>query len=179
MRFTINLATRVYVDQRLVSQVCFAAIVLLLLLLSWNCFSALGNLDELRRLRADITTYEGRLNSRPSDVPEREYTRQLAEIAYYNGVIERKSFNWLGLLDKMEETLPEGVTLIALTPDTQTGEIKCEGRAHSFANIRAYLEKLDESRAFSEVLLLSHRDVELSDKVKGVQFTISCRTALK
>ena len=178
MRFTINLATRVYVDQRLVSQVCFAVIALLLLVLSWNTFVAFSNLGELHRLESDIATYEGRLNSRPKDVPEREYTRMLAEIGFFNGVIERKSYNWLGLLDQMENTLPEGVALVSLAPDTKTGMVKIDGRAHSFANLRAYLEKLDESRAFTEVLLLSNQDVSVSDKVKGVQFTISCRMAL-
>jgi len=179
MRFTINLATRVYVDQRLVGRVCFVVITLLLLVLSWNTFSVFSNLGELRRLRADIATYERRLNSRPKDVPEREYTRQLAEIDFFNGVIERKSFNWLGLLEQLESSLPEGVTLISLVPDTKIGEVKIEGRARSFANLRTCLEKLNESGAFAEVLLLSHHDVELSDKVKGVQFAISCRTALK
>jgi Tfp pilus assembly protein PilN len=71
------------------------------------------------------------------------------------------------------------VALVSLAPDTKTGEVKIDGRAHSFANLRTYLEKLDESKAFTEVLLLSHHDVALSDKVQGIQFTILCRTALK
>jgi type IV pilus assembly protein PilN len=179
MRFTINLATRVYVDHRLISQVCFAVIAVLLLVLSWNTFIAVSNLGELHRLKSDIATYEGRLNSRPKDVPEREYTRLLAEIGFFNGLIERKSFNWLELLDQMENTLPEGVALVSLAPDTKTGEVRIEGRAHSFANLRTYLEKLDGSKAFTMVLLLSHRDVAVNDKVQGVQFTISCRTALQ
>jgi type IV pilus assembly protein PilN len=179
MRFTINLATRTYVDQRLISQVCYAAIALLVLVLSWNCFVAFSNLGELRRLKSDITTYEGRLNSRPKDVPEREYTRLLAEIGFFNGVIERKAANWLGLLEQMENATPEGIVLVSLAPDTKTGEVKIEGRAHSFANLRSYMEKLDESNAFTQVLLLSNHDVAINDKAHGVQFTISCRMALK
>ena len=179
MRFTINLATRVYVDQRLVSRVCFAVIALLLLVLSWNGFLAYGNLGELRRLNSDIALYEGRLNSMPKDVPEREYTRLLAEIGFFNGLIERKSYNWLGLLEQIENTLPEGVALVSLAPDTKTGDVKIDGRAHSFANLRTYLEKLDESKAFAEVLLLSHHDVAFGDKVQGVLFSILCRTASK
>jgi len=179
MRFTINLATKVNVDQRLVSQVSFAVIALLLLALSWNTFIAFSNLGELHRLEADTATYQGRLNSRPKDVPEREYTRMLAEIGFFNGLLERKSFNWLRLLDQMENTLPEGVALVSLAPDTKTGIVKIDGRAHSFANLRTYLEKLDESKAFTEVLLLSNHDVAVGEKAKGVQFTISCRTALQ
>ncbi|GFE61611.1 PilN domain-containing protein [Geobacter sp. AOG2] len=179
MRFTINLATRTYVDQRLISQICYAAIVLLVLVLSWNTFVAFSNLGELHRLKSDITTYEGRLNSRPKDVPEREYTHLLAEIAFFNGIIERKAFNWLGLLEQMENVTPEGIALTSLAPDMKSGDVKIEGRAHSFANLRTYMEKLDESKAFTKVLLLSNRDVAISDKVRGIQFTISCRAALK
>jgi len=179
MRFTINMATRTYVDQRLVSQVCYAAIALFVLALFWNTFVALSNLGELNRLKADIATYEGRLNSRPKDVPEREYARLLAEIAFFNGVIERKTFNWLGLLEQMENVTPEGIALTSLAPDMNTGDVKIEGRARSFANLRSYLEKLDDSRAFTKILLLSNRDVAINDKARGVLFTISCRTALK
>ena len=62
MRFTINLATKVNVDQRLVSQVSFAVIALLLLALSWNTFIAFSNLGELHRTEADTATCRGRLN---------------------------------------------------------------------------------------------------------------------
>lgn len=179
MRFTINLATRVYVDQRLISQVCYAVCALLVLVLLRNVFAGFGDLGELQRLNADIVTYNGRLNSRPKDVPERDYTRLLAEIGFYNGVIERKAFNWQGMLEEMENTTPEGVALISLAPDTKTGELKIEGRAHSFANVRTYLEKLDESRAFTRVLLLSNHDVATGDQGRGVQFSISCRTTPK
>lgn len=177
MRFTINLATRVYLDQRLVSQVCFAVIALLLLALSWNTLAAFSNLGELHRLKADIATYEGRLNSRPKDIPEQEYTRMLAEIGFFNAVIQRKSRNWLGMLDQLEDTLPEGVALVSLTPDTKTGLVKIDGRAHSFANLRTYLENLGGSRAITEVLLLSNHEVAVSEKVKGIQFSISGRMA--
>lgn len=179
MRFTINLATRTYIDQRLVSRICYAVIALLVLVLSWNTFYAFSNSGELHRLESDIATYEGRLNSRPKDVPEREYTRLLAEIAFFNGVIERKAFNWLGLLEQMEGVTPEGIALISLSPDMKTGETKIEGWAHSFANLRSYMEKLDGSNAFTKVLLLSNRDVMIGVKTHGVQFTISCRTALQ
>jgi len=179
MRFTINLATRTYVDQRLISRFCYAAIALFVLTLSWNTFVAFSNRGELNRLKADIATYEGRLNSRPKDIPERDYTRLLAEIAFFNGVIERKTFNWLGLLEQMETVTPEGIALTSLAPDVKTGDIKIEGRAHSFANLRSYMEKLDGSGTFTQVLLLSNHDVAINDKAHGVLFTISCRTALK
>jgi type IV pilus assembly protein PilN len=179
MRFTINLATRNYVDQRLISQVCYVSLALLAIVLAWNVVIAFSNFGELQRLKADIATYEGRLNSRPKDIPERDYTRLLADITFFNGVLERKAFNWLGLLDQLEDVTPEGVALTSLALDTKTGEVKIEGVAHSFANVRASMEKLDGSRAFTKVLLLSHHDVSMGEKTHGVQFSISSRMASK
>lgn len=179
MRFTINLATRTYVDQRLISQVCYAALALLAIVLAWNVVVAFSNYGELQRLKADIATYEGRLNSRPKDVPERDYTRLLADITFFNGVLERKAFSWLGLLDQVEDATPEGVALTSLALDTKTGEMKIEGLAHSFANVRASMEKFEGSRAFTRTLLLSHHDVSMGEKTRGVQFSLSCRMAPK
>jgi type IV pilus assembly protein PilN len=179
MRFTINLATKTYVDQRLISQVCYAALALFTLALAWNVVVAFSNFGELQRLRADIVTYEGRLNSRPKDIPEKDYTRLLADITFFNGVLERKAFSWLGLLDQLEGVTPEGVALTSLALDTKSGEIKIAGLAHSFANVRASMEKFDGSRAFTKTLLLSHHDVLMGDKTHGVQFSLSCRMASK
>lgn len=179
MQFAINLATRTYLNHRLIKQACIAVVVLLAFMLLWNMSRAVSNMGEMQRLKSDIATYEGRLNSRPKDVPETEYTRLLAAISYYNGVIERKTFNWLGLLEQLENATPEGIALISLAPDMKSGEMKIEGRARSFANVRAYLERLDESGVFTKVLLLSQHDLVVSDSGRGVQFTISCRTALK
>jgi type IV pilus assembly protein PilN len=179
MQFTINLATRTYLDHRLVNRICISAVALLAIMLLWNLSRVLSFMGELQRLKSDIVTYEERLNNRPKDVPEKDYTRLLATISFYNEIIDRKTFNWLGLLENLENATPEGNALISLTPDRKSGEIKIDGRAHSFANLRAYLEKLDESKNFTKVLLLSQHDLVVSDMARGVQFTISCRASIK
>jgi type IV pilus assembly protein PilN len=178
MRFTINLATRPYLDQRKVRHGCVAVMVLLLALLAWNVSRLSSNLGELRRLGAENADLEARLTSRPTGVSEKEYARLLASIRFYNDVIERKAFSWLGLLDRLENVTPEGVALVSLTPDKRGTELKLDGRAKRFGGVRSYLERLEESRAFTDILLLSHRELALNEGGKGdkgVQFAISCR----
>jgi len=176
MRFTINLATRTYLDYRVVNRACIAAIVALLALLAWNVTRVSWNMGELRRLKTESAGFEARLGSHPSGVSEKEYKRMLASIRFYNDVIERKSFNWLGLLEQVEKATPERVALVSLVPEKKGAELKIEGRAKGFADVRRYLEMLDASREFTNILLLSHHDLAVGEKGRGVQFSISCRT---
>jgi len=175
MRFAINLATRPYLDQRRVRYGCIAALVLLLALLAWNVSRISRNLGELRRLGSETATLEARLNNRPTGVSEKEYARLLASIRFYNDVIERKCYSWLGLLDQVENATPDGVALVSLAPGKGGAELKLEGRAKGFSGVRGYLERLEDSRAFADIMLLSHRELAVSEGSKGVQFTISCR----
>ena len=175
MRFTINLATRTHLDPRLVNRTGYVVVGLLLVLLAWNVSRASWSYGELRRLKTDISSYEQRLNSRPGGVSEKDYTKLLADIKFYNEIIGRKTVNWLGLLEKFETASSDGIALSLLSPDRKTGEIKIEGDARSFAQVKAYLEKLENSRLFTSILLLSHADVAAGEKTKGVHFTLTCK----
>ena len=177
MRFTINLATRTYLDRRLINRIGVGICAALLVLLAWSINRAAWDLGELRRLRADIASYEKRLSSRPSGVSEKEYASLLSSIGFYNEIIARKSFNWIGLLEQLELATPEGIALSSLVPDKAKGDIKIEGRAKNFAQVKLYLDRLEDSKVFSSILLLSHSDVEVGERTKGMQFSISCKAA--
>jgi type IV pilus assembly protein PilN len=177
MYFSINLATRTYLDRRVVNRVGAALFILLLLLLAWNVYRIAWNSGELRRLRADIVSYETKLNSRPSGVSETEYTQMLESIKFYNEIIDRKTYNWMGLLEQLENATPDGIALSHVTPDRKSGDIKIEGRAKNFAHLKSYLDKLEDSKFFTSILLLSHTNIELGERTKGLQFSISCKAA--
>ena len=179
MRFTINIATRTHIDRKIVNRTGYAVLALLLVLLAWNISRTFWSLGELRRLQADVASFEQRLNSRPSGVSEKDFTRLLADIRFYNEIISRKSYNWLGLLEQLEAATPEGIALTAVGPDRKSGELKIEGHARSFAQVRSYIEKLEDSKAYTSILLLSHSNVTVSEKDKGVHFAISCKAALQ
>jgi hypothetical protein len=42
-----------------------------------------------------------------------------------------------------------------------------------------YLEMLEDSGSFSDVLLLYHKKVVLREQAKGVRFSISCRVRMQ
>ena len=175
MRYTINLATRTYLDNRLINRIAFGVIAFLLVLTVWNVMDISSNMGEQSRLKTEIAAIESRLGAKPGGVSETEFSRQKGRIRFYNEIIDRKSSDWLKKLELFESTAPEGIALSSLTLDNKKETWKLDGRAHSFRKVQQYVEKLEASTSFSNVLLLSHQTIAVGEKTRGVQFTISCK----
>jgi type IV pilus assembly protein PilN len=175
MRFTINLATRTSLDHRLLNRLAYCAIAVLSVIAAWDISRVSSNMGEQSRLNAEIAAIESRLGTKPSGISESELSRQKGRIRFYNEIIERKSVNWVNLLEQFEMVTPEGISLSSLTPGKGHEEWKLEGRAKSFKVVQQYLEKMESSKNFSNILLLSHQNMATGEKVRGVQFSISCK----
>ncbi len=174
MRYTINLATRIYLDHRLLNRVALCLIAVLLILLALNITRISSNRGEMSRLNVETAAIQSRLGAKPNGISEAEFNRQKSHIRFYNEIIARKNINWLNLLGLFEAVTPEGIALSALSPGKDTKEWKLEGRARSFKVVQQYLEKLEASGNFANVLLLSHQNITAGESVRGVQFAISC-----
>ena len=103
----------------------------------------------------------------------------LQNIRYFNGILEKKTYPWLGILEQLEKATPDGIALMSLTPDKKNGELVIEGRAKNFSIVRSYLDKLEDSQAFQNILLQSHNLIAVGEKVSGIQFKISCRAVIR
>lgn len=175
MRYTINLTTRTYLDHRFINKLAYSAITLLLLLLGWNVSRVATMVGEQGRLKSEIAAIDAKLNARPGGISESDFNRQKNRIRFYNEIIERKSTNWLNILDLIENATPEGVALSALTPGKNSGEWNLEGNARSFKVVQQYLESLESSKNFSDVQLLSHKSISSNASTRGIQFSVTCR----
>jgi Tfp pilus assembly protein PilN len=175
MRFTINLATRTYLDHSLINRLAFCSIVVLLVITGWNISNVSSNMGKQSRLKTEIAAIESRLGAKTKGISEVDASRQKARIRFYNEIIERKSKNWLDVLDFLENATPEGISLLSLAPGKKQDEWKLEGRSRSLKTVQQYLEKLESSKNFSNVLLLSHQNLTPAENVRGVQFAISCK----
>ena len=103
MRLTINLATRIYLNTRRLNFFIAGAATLLILLLLFNSSNVATDFGEIQRLTKETAALEGKARSAKSDaIPEKEYQTLLARIRFANGIIEKKTYNWLSLLDKLE-----------------------------------------------------------------------------
>lgn len=175
MRFTINLATRTFLDHRLLNRLAVLAILVLLVITGWHTTQVSSNMGEQSRIGAEIASLQSKLGTKPTGVSEVELKRQKSRIRFYNEIIERKGRNWLHILELFETATPVGVSLSSLSPGKDSVEWKLEGNARSFKAVRQYLEKLDASNSFSDVLLLSHQNRAIGENMHGVQFSISCK----
>ncbi len=175
MRFTINLATRTILDQRRIDRACLVAVVVLAFLLAANILLFSWNFGKLRRLDAETSEMKKQLTRPLPKIPEKEQNLIVADITFYNEIIKRKTYGWLGFLEKLEAATPNGISLTLLSPNKEKGSLSLEGWARNFKAIEEYLTLLEDSENFYDVLLLSHEKEELWEQAKGVRFSLSCR----
>ena len=57
--------------------------------------------------------------------------------------------------------------------------MKLPGVAKNFDRLRAFMEKLEESKSFTDVYLSSQAETTLEDKTKGITFTLTCKVIEK
>jgi type IV pilus assembly protein PilN len=180
MRLTINLATRFYINNRLISLSLAGASVLLLLLLLLNIRNIATDYGEMQRLTKETVVLEGKAKgARSAAVPDKEYQALLNRIKFANGIIEQKTFNWLMLLDKLEGVVPDGIALASIEPDLKDEGLKLAGSARQFSNLRKFMENLEDSKYFTEIYLVNQSDVQVAPGQKGINFNITSKAKYK
>lgn len=178
MDLKINLATRYFFDTRKLAYGTAAVFVLLLLLTFHNVTGMAGNAGREKRLEADIAALQARFNASAKGVSEQEYQALLKQIASANAILGKRAFDWLLLLDRLETVVPAGVTLTSIDPALKDGSLKLAGTALGFRNLRMFVENLEGSSDFSEVLLLSQGEASFGTTQKGITFNITCKVRL-
>jgi type IV pilus assembly protein PilN len=173
MKFSINLATRRYLNLRLLNSLLIGGFVVLALLLIVKVRELALNQAELSRIRNLNATSGGRTGG--AVVSEAQLKALAPKIRFANTLIQRKSADWLGLLDQLEQVVPEGVALSSIEPPQRDQWLKLSGTALTFANLRTLLENMEQSRYFSEVYLLSQADAAVGQTQHGISFAITCK----
>lgn len=176
MRLAINLATRIYINKRRVNLFIACALALLILIMMLNARNIAAGLGEMGRLEKGIAKLEGKSRSaKDSAVPEKEYKTLIGRIKFANGVIERKSFDWLMLLDRLENVVPERVGIASIVPSAKDMELKLSGVALKFDDLRKFIENLEASEFFTDVYLISQTDIKGKEGEQGINFDITCK----
>ena len=180
MRLTINLATRIYINMQRLNFFIAGALVLLTILLLFNAMKITAGFKEKGRLSHGITVLEGKTREiKSSAVPEKQYQALLSSIKFANGIIERKTFDWLMLFDRLESVVPEGIAISSIEPSPKDNALKLAGMAKSFGNLRKFVENLEESRFFTEVYLVSHSNNQGPEGRNITGFNITCKATYR
>jgi len=178
MRFDINLATRRYVNTGQLNLIIVVALVLLIGACGSILYTITAASSEIRRLDAELG---GQVNKEGMGkaVPAQEYQALLGKIKFANSIITRKSYDWLALLNRLEEVVPDGIALTSVDPDPKGVDLKVTGAALNFNTLRRFMEQLESSTAFTDVFLVSHAENKVSETQKGIVFSITCKVASK
>ena len=177
MRFTINLATKIYINTKLLKLSTAAAILLLALTLILTIRNVSAKSEEMKRLANEIATLDSKFKTTSKGVSEKEYHALLDRIGFANTVIEKKMYNWVGLLDKLEQVVPDGIAISSIDPDPKGHELKLAGIARSFNNLRIFMEHLEDTKFFTDVYLVSQGESKLGDTVQVIDFKLTCKVA--
>ncbi|PNU20805.1 hypothetical protein C2E25_05315 [Geothermobacter hydrogeniphilus] len=156
MRPTINLATHGHLNRRALyaGYVCLCAVLLLGLgvqLADWR-----ASARQSRLLQQRIGELESQLgiNADSTPINDAEFSAQLKEIRFSNQIIARDSYRWSLLLSRLEEVLPAKVRITSIRPQFKDGTILLRGEARKVEDLQEFLDRLQKSAAFRDVLLL-------------------------
>jgi type IV pilus assembly protein PilN len=179
MHLTINLATRSYVDVRKLYLAIIVAGVLLLTVLFFTGAGLISDTAEVNRLTEEIAVLDGKQRTTEKAVSAKDYQALLDRIRFANSVIDKKSANWLQLLDRFETVVPDGITLTAIEPDSRDQTVKVSGVALNFKKIRTLVETMESSKDFSAVYLTGQTEIRVADRLKGMTFSLTCKVAAR
>jgi type IV pilus assembly protein PilN len=179
MLFKINLATRIYINTKLLKLCTLGVIVLGLFFIFLNITTISTRAGEIKSLSTRLAGMDVRLKDVGKSVSEKEYKAVLTKIDFANAIIEKKMFNWLALLDSLERVVPEGVAISSIEPDPKSQTLKLAGVGRSFRNLRIFMENLEDSKYFTDVYLTSQGYEKLIDTTQGVNFSLTCKVTTK
>lgn len=178
MKLTINLATRRYLNLPRLNAALIGTGVVLAALLVYQVREIANNQVEFNKIKRESAAAN---SGHPGAAPvSPEQLKSLESgVAFANELIDKKTLNWLALLDKLEGVVPAGVALTQVEPPLKDQALKLTGVAYSFSNLRTLLENMEQSPNFSEVYLLAQNEVKVGKSQQGIGFSITCKVGYR
>ena len=169
----INLATRVYVDNRKVSICIWLSGAICALFLIGNIWLTASGYQEFRQIATSIAAGLDNLRQGNRQISEKEFQQLQERIRFANGILQRKKQNWLFMLDRLEQVVPDGVMLTSIEPDKKTNALKISGVALDFKRVRTLYESLGSGTLFKDVFLETQSRVRVTEQQQGVTFSLT------
>jgi len=179
-QFDLNLSTRPFKPYRAINLGLFVLLLILagissVQLSGYQQYSSLAaeSREVERQAREDSQLLARQLDGLNKELATGNAPLKLAEIEMLNQLILKKSFSWTRLFANLERITPENVRLVNLRPffdepTSRTG-LTMEIRGRSLADATLFLRTLEQSQAFTDVILAS----EVESGNGETQFTLS------
>jgi hypothetical protein len=185
MQFQLNLASKPYLDRRSVSLWLLIIGGFLLFLLVSNLTYAYQNYRQYQAFEQYLSELESRFSGGgetgiASYTPE-EYLAVSKRIGLLNSIVEADQFRWTGLLGRLEELLPDEVSIRSIHPDFKNRSLQISAIGRDVADMTAFLDALLESPDLFHVYLQGQTEGEMqaaAGRSKSiVSFSLTIREA--
>ena len=157
-----NLSTRPFYNERAVQLVLGLLVVLVGVVTGFNILELVRLTASQRTLGAHAVESEGeaaRLRTEAAGIRAQINTKELEIVANAareaNGIIDQRAFSWSGLLDQLEETLPDDVRITGIEPSLdRQGQfvITINVQARRSEDIDQFIESLEKTGSFRDVI---------------------------
>ncbi len=177
MKFSLNLASRSYVNRRAlyIGYATLGAVMVAILLL--NLLTMFGMYQQTKNTQDKITALNLRTTSHQTGVPaftEQGFAALQESISAANEVLERDSFRWTELLDRLERLMPKKVRVRDIAPNHEQRTITLSCESLDLAALKLFLDKLYSSGYYESVLLTQQ---VIDDKTSHLYFTVQLQGA--
>lgn len=163
MRPEINLASRRHVNQRLTTLLFTVVIAALLAGLLFLMNGFYSDYQLAGTYRSHLSELKTQLHG---EQPERIDPQEIAERkSLYNQaqrLLQRDAFRWTALFDRMEQVLPEGVSLVNFKPDYEKNRLEVNGLSRDLKTLQLLLDRLHQDR-FRTVFLNNQGQAKVDD----------------
>jgi Tfp pilus assembly protein PilN len=184
MKLTLNLASRTYLNRRLLYGFYLAVSGLLVLLLALGIGFHVRSHAQVKQIQKHLaelgrkTAAETR--SEDSPISAAAYEKLLKDIQFTNELLAQDSFRWTALLGRLEEVVPEKVAISGIQPDYKGKSLSLSGMASGVEALQQFLDNLLSSTHFGDVYLLQQSRLKASspgEAAGAISFSIVVRGA--
>ena len=156
-----NLTSIEHPDKRIIYGIIVIIVLCLFLISALNIRAAIHNhnnilnyqikTDRLSQGARAAELHEAEIKNRPTDG---DYEKNKKNAVFANRLITLDIFPWDKLLDTLEKSVPEGITLSSFDPSNDFKQIIIKGRAGTVENIAYLLKMLEKSSILQKSSLL-------------------------
>lgn len=112
-------------------------------------------------------------------ISAKDQARQEADIRFVNDIITKDQFSWIELLDRLEKTLIDGVTLMRIEPDYKERSLQLSGMAENVDALKSYLTSLLGSDTLAAAFLLRQNTQTFKDRYNREHPAIAFQIAIQ